>query len=75
METGQSRSSPREPHVLKGLRLSAVEGSHSRFAMFPSEMMRRKTVNGWQWRALGGYTGGSPPPTVPLFKMHSTPGM
>lgn len=29
METGQSRSSPREPHVWKRLRPSAVEGSHS----------------------------------------------
>lgn len=30
METGQSRSSPRQPHVWKELRLSRVEGSHSR---------------------------------------------
>lgn len=34
-------------------------------AVFPSEMTRRKTATGWQWRALcvcGGSTGGHPLP-------------
>lgn len=75
VETGQSRSSPREPHVWKG-----VEAQRSRrfplpLALFPSELMRRKTVNRWKWRAGGGarFTQGVTPPTMPPFKMHSTP--
>lgn len=76
METGQSRSSPREPHVWKGVEAQrAVEGSYSQLALFPSELMRRKTVNQWKWRALAGggrFTQGVTSHNAAL-QMHSTP--
>lgn len=62
METGQSRSSPCEPHVWKGLRLSAVEGSHYRLLCFLvrcGKKTERVDVEG-TWRG----TQGSFPPTV-----------
>lgn len=64
VETGQSRSSLRAPHVWKRLRLSAVEGSHSCLrALFPSERMRRKMVSGWK---RGAHTAVTPFPDAAL---------
>lgn len=78
VETGQSRSSPREPHVWKG-----VEAQRSRrfplpLALFPSELMAEENsepvgVEGaGRGRGGGLHTQGVTPPTVPPFKMHST---
>lgn len=63
METGQS-SSPCEPHVGKGLRLSAVEGSHSRFAVFPSEEENSERVD-----VEGAYKD-HPLPQCVFFQVH-----
>lgn len=72
METGQSRSSPREPHVWKGLRLSAVEGSLSRWlgSLVRCFGGKRGTAGS---RGRWGAHIGSPPPIVLLFRMPSTP--
>lgn len=66
METGQSRSSPREPHVWKGLRLGAVEGS----------------LSGWRGSLVRGFGGrqgsrsiegaGAHPGGQPLPQGHSS---